>query len=237
MDQTFIKDRLRLLLDHFATVVDPREACKVKYPLPEILFLVTCATIAGCDDYDEIAEWADAHQDFLKSYGEYFFGTPKEDWLRVVLNRIDPALFEACFTSWALTLRTDAPDLIALDGKTVRRSGDEAAGCKPIHLVSAWASTQRLVLAQEAVDAKANECTAILAILDRLSINGALVTIDAIATNPTIAQAITDQGGDYILALKRNQPSLHDEVATYFADPAISYQRAEIMTRAPRSGS
>ena len=222
MDQMFVKDRLRSMLDHFATVGDPREGCKVKYPLREVLFMVTCATIAGCDDYDEIAAWGQHHLTFLKTYAEYFFGTPKEDWLRVVLNRIDPALFEACFTSWVQSLRPDAPDLIALDGKTVRRSGDVAAGLKPIHLVSAWASTQRLVLAQEAVDTKDNECTAILAILDRLAIKGALITIDAIATNPTIAKAITDKGGDYILALKRNQPTLHDEVVTYFDDPATT---------------
>jgi predicted transposase YbfD/YdcC len=222
MDQVFVKDRLRLLLDHSAAVGDPREGCKVGYPLGEVLFLVTCATISGCDDYDEIAAWGAHHREFLRRYGEYFFGTPKEDWLRVVLNRIDPALFEACFRSWALSLRADAPDLIALDGKTARRSGDEAAALKPIHLVSAWASTQRLVLAQEAVDAKDNECAAILSILDRLSVKGALVTIDAIATNPAIASAITDKGGDYILALKRNQPTLHDEVETYFSDPATT---------------
>lgn len=222
MEAFVVRDRLGLLLDHFSAVGDPREACKVRYPLREVLFLVTCASVAGCDDYDEIAAWGAHHIAFLRSYGEYFFGTPKEDWLRVVLNRIDPALFEACFTAWALSLRPDAPDLIALDGKTVRRSGDEAAGLKPIHLVSAWASTQRLVLAQEAVDAKDNECTAILAILDRLTIKGALVTIDAIATNPAIAKAITDKGGDYILALKRNQPSLHGEVEAYFSDPATT---------------
>ena len=222
MEQTFIKDRLALLLDHFGAVKDPREAAKVKFPLREVLFLVTCATIAGCDDFDEIAAWGDDHLDFLKGYSEYFFGTPKEDWLRVVINRIDPTLFEACFTSWVLSLRPDGADLIALDGKTLRRSGDSATGGKPIHLVSAWASTQRLVLCQEAVDTKENECTAILAILERLALDGALVTIDAIATNPTVADAITRAGGDYVLALKRNQPTLHDEVARYFADPATS---------------
>lgn len=222
MAEIFVKDRLRLLLDHFGAVGDPREAAKVKYPLREVLFLVTCATIAGCDDYDEIADWGDHHLGFLRRYSEYFFGTPKEDWLRVVLNRIDPALFEACFTAWASALRPDAPTLIALDGKTLRRSGDAAAGHKPLHLVSAWASTQRLVLCQEAVDAKENECAAILTILGRLTLKGALVTIDAIATNPTVAQAITEGGGDYVLALKQNQPTLHGEVARYFEDPATS---------------
>ena len=222
MEPIFVKDRLRLLLDHFGDVDDPREAAKVKYPLPEVLFLVTCASIAGCDDYDEIADWGEHHLTFLRGYSEYFFGVPQEDWLRVVLNRIDPALFEACFAAWATALRPDGADLIALDGKTLRRSGDSGTGAKPIHLVSAWASTQRLVLCQEAVEAKDNECVAILAILGRLGIKGALVTIDAIATNPTVAQAITEAGGDYLLALKRNQPTLYDEVARYFADPATT---------------
>jgi DDE_Tnp_1-associated/Transposase DDE domain len=222
MEPIVVKDRLRLLLDHFGEVRDPREAAKVRYPLREVLFLVTCATIAGCDDYAEIADWGEHHLGFLRGSSEYFFGVPKEDWLRVVVNRIDPALFEACFTAWALSLRADAADLIALDGKTLRRSGDSAAQTKPLHLVSAWASTQRLVLCQEAVDAKENECAAILTILERLSVKGALVTIDAIATNPTIAEAITQGGGDYVLALKRNQPSLHDEVERYFADPATT---------------
>lgn len=222
MEQIFVKDRLRLLLDHFGDVGDPREPAKVKYPLAEVLFLVTCASIAGCDDYDEIADWGEHHLTFLRGYSEYFFGTPKDDWLRVVLNRIDPALFEASFVAWVTGLRPDGADLIALDGKTLRRSGDSAVGTKPLHLVSAWASTQRLVLCQEAVDAKENECAAMLAILGRLSVKGAVVTIDAIATTPAIAQAITGAGGDYVLALKRNQPSLHDEIARYFTDPATS---------------
>ena len=222
MEQVLVKDRLRLLLDHFGAVGDPREACKVKYPLREVLFLVTCASIAGCDDYDEIADWGEHHLGFLKRFAEYHFGTPQEDWLRVVLNRIDPGLFEACFMAWAKTLRTDAPDLIALDGKTLRRSGDDAAGLKPLHVVSAWASTQRLVLAQEAVDAKDNECAAILAILGRLDITGASSPSTPFATNPTVAQTITARGGDYLLALKRNQPTLHGEVEAYFADPATS---------------
>lgn len=219
MDDVVVENRLRLLLDHFGAVGDPREACKVKYPLREVLFLVTCATIAGCDDYDEIADWGAQHLAFLRGHSEYYFGVPKEDWLRVVVNRIDPTLFEACFMSWARSLRADAADLIALDGKTLRRSGDSASGQKPLHLVSAWASTQRLVLAQEAIDTKENECAAIKAIIERLSLKGALVTIDAIATNPTIAETITEGGGDYLLALKRNQPSLHDEVTRYFDDP------------------
>ena len=221
MDQPFAKDRLRLLLSHLGRVDDPREPCKVRFPLRELLFLVTSATIAGCDDYDEIVAWGNERLDFLREYGEFYFAIPKADWLRVVMNRIDPSLFEACFLAWVDTLRPhDGREIIALDGKTVRRSGDSGKSVPPVHLVSAWASTQRLVLAQEAVAAKTNECAAIHAILQRLPVTGALVTIDAIGANPAIAGAITQAGGDYLLALKRNQPSLHDEVAAYFDDPA-----------------
>jgi predicted transposase YbfD/YdcC len=223
MDNVFmVKNRLALLLDRLGEVPDPREPEKVRFPLREVLFLVTCATVSGCDDYDEIAYWGQVNLPFLKTYAEYFFGVPKEEWLRTLLNRIDPELFEACFTNWALSLRPDAADLIALDGKSLRRSGDSAAGAPPLHLVSAWASTQRLVLAQEPVDAKENECAAILEILKRLSIKGALVTIDAIATNPEIASTITNAGGDYLLALKGNQPTLRAEVSTYFDDAPSS---------------
>jgi len=216
VEPVFVKSRLALLLEHFAQVPDPREPAKVRYPLREVLFLVTCASVAGCDDYDEIAQWGELNLAFLRRYSEYFFGTPGEDWLRALMNRIDPALFEACFMSWALSLRPDAADLIALDGKSLRRSGDSAAAQPPLHLVSAWASSQQLVLAQEPIEAKENECAAMLAILERLKIEGALVTIDAIATNPEIAKAITGAGGDYLLALKTNQPSLLAEVQGYF---------------------
>ncbi len=130
MEEIFVTDRLRLLLDHFGDVGDPRAAAKVEYPPREVLFLVTCATIAGRDDDDEIAAWGALNVGFLSRYSEYFFGVPKADRLRVVLNLIDPALFEACFFSWAAALRP-GPDLIALDGKTLRRSGDSAAGQKP----------------------------------------------------------------------------------------------------------
>lgn len=232
MEPVFVKSRLALLLEHFGQVPDPREPAKVRYPLGEVLFLVTCASVAGCDDYDEIADWGELNLPFLRRYSEYFFGTPGEDWLRTLLNRIEPELFEACFTNWALSLRPDAADLIALDGKSLRRSGDSAMAQPPLHLVSAWASTQQLVLAQEPVDAKENECAAMLAILKRLKIGGALVTIDAIATNPGIAKAITDAGGDYLLALKANQPTLHAEVEAYFAEaPAAELQTAQTLDK------
>ncbi|CBS89728.1 ISAs1-like element ISAli14 family transposase [Azospirillum lipoferum] len=218
-DETFQRSRLRSLLDHFSVLKDPREAPEVRYPLREVLFLVVAATIADCEDYDEIALWGRNHLEFLRRFSEFHFGTPCADWLRVVMNRIGPDLFQACFTDWALALRPDAPKLIAIDGKTSRRSHDRAAGRKALHLVSAWATTERLVLAQEAVDEKENECAVIPEILERLDLNGAVVTIDAIACNPAIATAITERKGDYLLAVKANQPTLFAEIGRYFDDP------------------
>lgn len=221
MDQSFPRPRLRTLLEHFAEVHDPRAPEKVRYPLNEVLFLVVAASIAGCDDYDEIADWGANRLAFLRGFSEFHFGTPCEDWLRVVMNRIDPALFQACFSAWARCLSPGAADLVALDGKTSRRSHDRKRGQAALHLVSAWATTERLVLAQQAVDAKENECGAIPELLGRLALDGALVTIDAIACNPAIAAAITDRGGDYLLAVKANQPTLRTEIANYFASPPV----------------
>ena len=217
MEEAFVKPRTRSLLEHFGVIKDPRQPCKVMYSLPEVLLLVVCATIAGCDDYDEIAAWGEERLVFLRHFLPYHWGVPCEDWLRVVMNRIDPALFSACFTAWAGALRPDAPDLIAIDGKTSRRSHDRRRGRPALHLVSAWASGERLVLGQEAVADKSSETDAIPALLERLALKGALITIDAIACNPTIAAAIVDAGGNYLLAVKDNQPSLKAEIESYFA--------------------
>ena len=138
------------------------------------------------------------------------------------MNRIDPGLFSDCFLSWASRLRPDAPSLIAIDGKTSRRSHDRAAGKSALHLVSAFATREKLALGQEAVDAKSNEITAIPALLERLAASGALagalVTIDAIACNPAIAKTIVGHGADYLLAVKANQPGLLSEMERFFDD-------------------
>ena len=222
MDRGFAKPRLASLLDHFSVVEDPREPWRVAHPLPEVLLLVVCATIASCDDFDDIAAWGEAHLGFLRRFLPFHHGVPSGRWLNILMNRIDPALFSACFTAWASTLRQDAPALIALDGKTSRRSHDRSAGKAALHLVSAFATGQRLVLGQEAVEEKSNEIKAIPLLLERLAgsgaLAGALVTIDAIACNPTIAQDIVDKGADYLLAVKDNQPTLHAEIKSVFDD-------------------
>jgi predicted transposase YbfD/YdcC len=215
------KPRLRSLLAHFSAVPDPRQSWRVAHPLPEILLLVVCGTIAANDDYDDIVDWGEAHLSFLRRFSEFHFGLPCADWLRTLMNRLEPDLFSACFMSWVREWWPAAPDLIALDGKTSRRSHDRQAGSKALHLVSAFATHERLVLGQEACAEKSNEITAIPVLLERLaacgSLTGALVTIDAIACNPAVAQAIVDHGADYLLAVKDNQPSLRGEVDSFFA--------------------
>ncbi len=216
------KPRLRALLDHFAIIEDPREPWRVAHPLPEVLLLVVCGTIADCDDYEGITEWGEAHLTFLRRFLPYHHGVPGARWLTILMNRIDPALFSAAFTAWVRESWPERLDLVAIDGKTSRLSHDRSADKAPLHLVSAFATTSRLVLGQEAVADKANEITAIPVLLDRLAaqdgLKGALISIDAIATNAAIATAIRDAGADYLLAVKANQPTLRSEIETFFAD-------------------
>jgi predicted transposase YbfD/YdcC len=215
------KSRLSVLLEHFASVEDPRDVRRIAHPLPEVLLLVVCGTLADCDDYDHIAAWGEAHLDFLRRHLPYEHGVPGGRWLTILMNRINPALFSAAFTAWVREAWPDRPEFVAIDGKTSRRSHDRAAAVGPIHLVSAFASTSRLVLGQEAVADKSNELTAIPALLERLAerdgLKGALVSIDAMATNASIADAIKAAGADYLLAVKANQPTLRAEVEAAFA--------------------
>jgi predicted transposase YbfD/YdcC len=215
------KSRLKALLDHFAIIDDPREPWRVAHPLCEVLLLVVCGTMADCDHYDAIAAWGEANLAWLRRYLPYVHGAPGGRWLTLLMNRIDPTLFSAAFTAWVRETWPGRPDLIAIDGKTSRRSHDRADDRAPLHLVSAFATTSRLVLGQEAVEGKSNELQAIPVLLDRLaegfSLEGALVSIDAIATNPKIAQTIKDKGADYLLAVKANQPTLRKETQAAFA--------------------
>lgn len=215
------KSRLKALLDHFSEIEDPREPWRVAHPLPEVLLLVVCGTIADCDDYEHIAAWGEAHLAFLREMLPYHHGVPGGRWLTLLMNRIDPGLFSACFTDWVRETWPDRPDFVAIDGKTSRRSHDRGAGQAPLHLVSAFATTARLVLGQEAVSDKSNETTAIPILIERLAANGglegAIVSIDAIACNATIASAITAAGAQYLLAVKSNQPTLRAEIEDYFA--------------------
>jgi predicted transposase YbfD/YdcC len=207
------------LLDHFAALKDPRQRAKVLYPLPEILLLLLGATLAGADDLVEIELWGGENLAFLRRFLPYEHGIPSHDTLGCVLAALDPGLFKTCFMSWVAGLREATPDLIAVDGKTSRRSHARRKGREPLHLVAAWASRQRLVLGQEAVAGKSNEITAIPLLLERLALKGALVTIDAIGTQSEIATTVLARGGDYLLALKANRPATFADVETFFTDP------------------
>ena len=207
------------ILDHFSALRDPRQAWKVIYPLPEILLLILAATLAGAEDFVEIEEWGNENLPFLRGFLPFADGIPSHDALNDLVNALDPELFKACFTSWVETLRDDDPDIIAIDGKTSRRTHNRRKGREPLHLVSAWATRQRLVLGQQAIDEKSNEIKAIPLLLERLMLKGALVTIDAMGTQIEIAEQIVEGGGDYCLALKGNRPLLEAEVERFFADP------------------
>ena len=214
------------LIDQFAALEDPRQSWKVLFPLPEVLLVVLCGTLAGAEDFVEIRRWGQMHQAFLRRLLPYKAGIPSHDTLNDVINAIDGALFAQCFTAWVEGLREPAPasitapEVVAIDGKTFRRTRDRSKDRGPLHMVSAWASSQRLVLGQQACEAKSNEITAIPFLLERLALTGTLVTIDAMGTQTKIARAIRDRGGDYLLALKGNQSSLHDEIRRYLDDPA-----------------
>jgi predicted transposase YbfD/YdcC len=207
------------ILDHFSALSDPRERWRVLYPLPEILLLVLCATLSGMEDFVEIRLWGEQRLDFLRRFLPYGRGLPSHDTLNDVINALDAELFATCFANWVETLRDGTPDIIAIDGKTSRRTHARRNGREPLHLVSAWATRQRLVLGQEAVDAKSNEIAAIPLLLERLELMGALVTIDAIGTQTEIADKIVRRGGDYLLALKANRPLLHQDVVAFFDHP------------------
>jgi predicted transposase YbfD/YdcC len=224
------RSRLRVLLDHFSIIEDDREPHRVAYPLAELLLLAVCGTIADCDDYENIAGWGATHLDFLRRFLPFHHGVPSGRWLTIMMNRVSPALFSAAFSDWVRACWPDRPDLVAIDGKTSRRSHDRSADQPALHLVSAFATTSALVLGQEAVSDKSNELSAIPTLLERLAadggLKGALVSIDAIACNGTIAQAITEAGADYLLAVKANQPTLRGEIETFFKEaPQASLER------------
>ncbi len=212
MPHTFIK--------HFADLPDPRLARTQRHALLDILVIALCALICGADDFVAIARFGQAKQAWLRERLalELPSGIPSHDTFGRVFARLDPTAFADCFLAWTQQMHTQtAGQVIALDGKTLRHSFDTASGKGAIHMVSAWASDSRLVLGQVKVDAKSNEITALPVLLKMLDISGSVVTADAMGCQKAIAQQITEQGGDYVLALKDNHPRLHDEVRRLFA--------------------
>lgn len=200
----------------FADVEDPRVERTKRHRLRDIIILAICGVIGGADGWVEIEEFGKAKEAFFTELLDLPNGIPSHDTFGRVFSLLDPKQFEASFFQWVQGIAQTVKGVIAVDGKTLRRSHDEANGKKALHLVSAWASENRLVLAQLATEEKSNEITAIPLLLQQLALKGCIVTIDAMGTQTKIAAQIIEQDGDYALALKDNQGNLFEEVKATF---------------------
>jgi predicted transposase YbfD/YdcC len=207
----------RGLLRYFAELPDPRMNRTKRHLLGDLLTIAICAVICGADGWVQVALFGQSKVKWFKTFLALPGGIPSHDTFGRVFARLDPQAFEECFTQWIATLAAKPQGrLIAIDGKTIRRSLDTANGKAAIHMVSAWCAANHLVLGQLATDAKSNEITAIPQLLKLLDLSGSVVTIDAAGCQKKIAAAIVDQGGDYVLQLKGNQGTLHEETALLF---------------------
>lgn len=203
-------------LEHFASIADPRQAGKVLYPLNEIFLLVLCAVISGADGWTSIALYGRKKISLLRRFLSYEHGTPSHDQLGILFSRLDMEAFQRCFAAWVSSLHETFEGVVAIDGKTLRRSFDAADGKAAIHMISAWSCEHHMVLGQRKVDDKSNEITAIPELLSLLALQGAIVTIDAMGCQRTICQQIIDTDAEYIISLKGNQGNLHDDVVLFF---------------------
>jgi predicted transposase YbfD/YdcC len=208
---------LTRLSDHFGSLPDPREPGLVEHKLLDIITIAICAVICGADSWVEMEEFGKAREEWLKGFLELPHGIPSHDTFGRVFARISAVAFQRCFASWIQAVFTVTQgQVIAIDGKTLRRSYDRGSGKAAIHMVSAWANANRLVLGQVKTDEKSNEITAIPELLKLLDVKGCIVTIDAMGCQRAIAAQIIQQGGDYVLALKGNQGGLYDDVYQFF---------------------
>jgi predicted transposase YbfD/YdcC len=211
--------RPRSLVAHFADLPDPRVRRTRRHALSDILVITLCAVICGADDWASVARFGHAKRKWFRSFLALPHGIPSHDTFGRVFAALDPEAFKAAFVAWAATVAEVLPgDVIAIDGKTLRRTFDAAAGKAAIHMVSAWATAQGVCLGQVKTDAKSNEITAIPKLLQVLALRGRVVTIDALGCQTAIARAIHAQGGDYVLSLKGNQTRLHEDIRTFFLD-------------------
>jgi predicted transposase YbfD/YdcC len=204
--------------DHFADLTDPRRR-EVTYPLIHIVTIALCAVVCGADDFVSIAEYGRKKQAWLAQFLDLSAGIPSHDRFNAVLGALKPAEFERCLLSWITALHeVTRGQIVAIDGKTLRRSFDAASSKSAIHMVSAWATANCISLGQVVVDEKSNEITAIPKLLEILVLSGCLVTIDAMGCQTEIAEKIIAADADYVLAVKGNQPTLHNGIVKFFLD-------------------
>lgn len=197
------------LLDYFAELPDPRLARSRRHSLLDIVTIALCAAICGADSWVHVELFGKSKREWLETFLELPNGIPSHDTFGAVFARLDPERFRDCFVAWTRAIAQLLPgEVVAVDGKTARRSHDRRAGKGALHLVSAWASRNALTLGQGKTAAKSNEITAIPRLLELLELKGCLVTIDAMGCQPAIAQAIVNREADYLLAVKENRPTL-----------------------------
>lgn len=205
--------------DHFQDLADPRVPRTRKHPLINVVFIAVCGVLSGANSFAGIHEIACSRRLWFQRFIDLSNGIPSEDTIARVLARLDPAAFEKCLLSWIQAVQEVSDHrLVAIDGKTLRGSYDRRDGKAAIHMVSAWATENMLSLGQVVVDQKSNEITAIPALLQTLELTGAVVSIDAMGCQKEIAGQIRDRGGDYVLAVKQNQPTLYERVEGAIAD-------------------
>ena len=207
---------------HFQIVRDPRIERTKKHPLESILFIAICGVICGADSWIEIAQFGEDKEEWLRRYVELPHGIPSHDTFGRVFALVDPEEFQTCFLSWIRSFyRQTSREVIAIDGKTLRRSHDRSNGVEALHLVHAWASENHLMLGAVKTEGDSNEIPAIPKLLKLLDLKGAIVTLDAMGTQTEIAHKIVEKKADYVMALKGNQGLLHEDVQTYWADEKL----------------
>ena len=215
-------DSFESIVTHFESLPDPRHTRNRRHLLVDVIVIAVCGVIVGCDGPTSIARWAKEKKDWLREVLALPQGIPSRDCMRRVLSALKPEAFQTCFQSWIAACLVnhdkDAEPTIAIDGKTMRRSHDRAAGLGPLHLVSAWSSEHGLALGQVATEEKSNEITAIPELIDQIDVKGAIVTIDAMGCQKDIAKQIVTQKGDYVLAVKENQPKLYQAIQAFFTE-------------------
>lgn len=208
------------ILRYFRDVPDPR-AANAWHPLPDVMTIAILAVFCGARGWADVEFWAHNHKDWLAGFLKLPHGIPTHDTYDRIFAAIDPDAFERCFMSWSATLVASGKQLIAIDGKTLRHSFEHGWSRTPIHMVSAFVTGNQLVLGQLKVDSKANEIVAIPKLLELLDLRGATVTIDAMGCQTSIARQIIDQRGHYVLAVKANQPTLHEQIVSTFAEARL----------------
>src|SRR3990167_600506 len=206
-------------LKHFEPLEDPRPTThNFLHNLTDILVITILATICGADTWTEISEFGEAKEDWLKTFLPLPHGIPSHDTFGRVFALMNPNNFDACFCAWIESLEIDTDnEIIAIDGKSLRGSGNKRKKEKLLHLVSAWAVNNRVMLGQVKTQEKSNEIEAIPRLLNMLDISNSIVTIDAMGCQKDIALQIIEQGGNYVLSLKENQPTLYQDIANIFA--------------------